>query len=29
MTDRKEMLVIFVTNTNLLSNNVDNLEFHR
>ena len=29
MTDRKEMLVIFVTNTNLFINNVDNLEFHR
>ena len=27
MTDRKEMLIIFVTNTNLLINNVDDLEF--
>ena len=29
MTDRKEMLIVFVTNTNLLINNVEYLEFHR
>ena len=29
MTDRKEMSIIFVTNTNLLINNVDDLKFHR
>ena len=29
MTDRKEMSIIFVTNTNLLINNVDDLKFYR
>ena len=29
MTDRTEMLIVFVTNTNLLINNVEYLEFHR
>ena len=29
MTDRNGMLIIFVTNTNLLINYVDDLEFYR
>ncbi len=29
MTDGNGMVIIFVTNTNLLINNVDDLEFYR
>ena len=29
MTDRKQMSIIFVTNTDLLINNVDDLKFYR